>query len=572
MIPVHLSPLANHLWQSTLFAGVAAILALVLRKNRAQTRYLLWLSASVKFLVPFSLLVGVGSQFEWRSAAAVAPTLPLARAMEQISQPFTPLRHAVITPSRVPLAPKVLGVQWFCGFAGVLFVWCVRWQRIRAALRVGSPLPLEAPIRVISSPTLIEPGLFGIFRPVLLLPDGIADRLTPAQFQAILAHELCHLRRRDNLAAATHMVVEAIFWFHPLVWWIGARLIEERERACDEEVLQQGSQPEVYAEGILRVCKLYLESPLSCSSGVTGADLKQRIEAIMTHRILPRLTLTRKLLVASAGIAAVTGPIVLGIVNSPPVRAQAGSASLRFEVASIKPAKPDPLNRGFRMVSGGSINASSTTLKQLVAFAYDVQDSQISGGPSWISSEKYDILAQPVPSEVPADVREMSEDQRKRALDRMRQRLRSLLAERFQLTVSRDTKELPAYALRIGKNGSKLQEFKEGEHNLEGIGLGKGQLTLRRSTMQMLATVLSKLVGGPVQDQTGLTGTFDGKLEWTPEPGEPSLVPETTPTPTLSGRPSLFTAVQEQLGLKLESTGDPVEMIVVDKVEKPSEN
>jgi bla regulator protein blaR1 len=231
MIPVHLSPLANHLWQSTLFAGVAAILALALRKNRAQTCYLLWLSASVKFLVPFSLLVGVGGQFEWRSAAAVAPALPLAMAIEQISQPFTPPRHAVTTPSRIPMAPKVLGVLWFCGSAGVLFVWCLRWQRIRAALRAGSPLPLEAPIRVISSPTLLEPGVFGVFRPVLLLPDGIADRLTPAQFKAILAHELCHLRRRDNLAAATHMLVEAIFWFHPLVWWIGARLIEERERA-----------------------------------------------------------------------------------------------------------------------------------------------------------------------------------------------------------------------------------------------------------------------------------------------------------------------------------------------------
>ena len=90
--------------------------------------------------------------------------------------------------------------------------------------------------------------------------------------------------------------------------------------------------------------------------------------------------------------------------------------------------------------------------------------------------------------------------------------------------------------------------------------------------MQILATVLSKLVGGPVQDQTGLTGTFDGKLEWTPEPGEPNLVPEDTPTPNLSGRPPLFTGVQEQFGLKLESTGDPVEMIIVDKVEKPSEN
>ena len=159
-----------------------------------------------------------------------------------------------------------------------------------------------------------------------------------------------------------------------------------------------------------------------------------------------------------------------------------------------------------------------------------------------------------------------------RSLERVRQRLRSLLAERFRLTVRRETKKLPAYALLIGKNGSKLREFKEGEHDLQGIGLGKGQLTLRRSTMQMMANVLSQLVGGPVQDRTGLTGAFEGKLEWTPEPGEPSLVPETTPTPNLSGRPSLFTAIQEQLGLKLESTGDPVEIIVVDKVEKPSEN
>ena len=165
MIPVHLSPLANHLWQSTLFAGVAAILALVLRKNRAQTRYLVWFSASVKFLVPFSLLVSVGSQFEWRSAATVLPARPLAMAMEQISQPFTSLRHAVVPPPRIPMAPKVLGVLWFCGSAAVLFVWCVRWQRIRAALRLGSPLPLAAPIPVISSPTLLEPGLFGIFCP-----------------------------------------------------------------------------------------------------------------------------------------------------------------------------------------------------------------------------------------------------------------------------------------------------------------------------------------------------------------------------------------------------------------------
>ncbi len=127
--------------------------------------------------------------------------------------------------------------------------------------------------------------MVGLLRPILLLPAGIAERLTPPQLEAVLAHELCHVRRRDNLFASIHMIVEAIFWFHPLVWWIGARLVEERERACDEEVLSLGSEPHVYAEAILNVCKLYVESPLVCVSGVTGANLKRRIEAIMTNRI-----------------------------------------------------------------------------------------------------------------------------------------------------------------------------------------------------------------------------------------------------------------------------------------------
>jgi beta-lactamase regulating signal transducer with metallopeptidase domain len=91
---------------------------------------------------------------------------------------------------------------------------------------------------------------------VLLLPEGIADRLAPAQYDAIVAHEmLCHVQRRDNLTGAAHLIVEAIFWFHPLVWWIRARLLEERERACDEAVLQSGSKPQRYAEGILNVYK-----------------------------------------------------------------------------------------------------------------------------------------------------------------------------------------------------------------------------------------------------------------------------------------------------------------------------
>src|SRR5580704_4826161 len=138
-------------------------------------------------------------------------------------------------------------------------------------------------MNVMSSPDLLEPGIIGIRRPVLLLPDGITDRLTRAELHAIIAHEWCHVRRRDNLVATLHMIIEALYWFHPMMWWIEARLIDERERACDEAVLRAGYDPHIYADGILNVCKFYVESPLVCASGVTGSDLKKRIEAIMNN-------------------------------------------------------------------------------------------------------------------------------------------------------------------------------------------------------------------------------------------------------------------------------------------------
>src|SRR6185312_10346697 len=98
------------------------------------------------------------------------------------------------------------------------------------------------PVLTTSAP--VEPGLIGIFRPVLTLPDGILARLSPQEMDAILAHELCHFRRRDNLTAAIHMLVESLFWFHPLIWWLGRRLMTERERACDEAVLAAGNRSE----------------------------------------------------------------------------------------------------------------------------------------------------------------------------------------------------------------------------------------------------------------------------------------------------------------------------------------
>jgi len=571
MAPLSLSPMANHLWQSTAFAGVAALLALAMHKNRAQIRYCIWLAASIKFLVPFSLLMTAGRMFEWRTAPA-----PLSSAVAQISQPFGPIE---MTASTIPAAsvasslwPAAFTAAWLLGMAVLLLVWWRRWLRTRSAVRSAALLPIEAPIptgiEVRSSSSRLEPGVFGVFRPVLVLPEDIAGRLTAPQLKAILAHELCHVRRRDNLGAAVHMMVEAIFWFHPLVWWIGARLVEERERACDEEVLRQGSEPEVYAQGILNVCRFYLESPLACASGVTGADLKKRIEAIMTARIAHRLTLARQLMLAVAGMMAVAAPILIGIINAPRIRAQEpGAKPLRFDVASIKPASPvDTMKARQELLPGGGLRVSNVSLMQLITFAYDVPESQVSGAPGWVEKVRYDILAKADQSSGSA-----ANPQGRMAQMQTRERVQSLLAERFNLVVHPDTKEGPVLALVVAKDGPKIQPSKQSEDIPPGTMRSATQINARRGTMAMLCAVLTNWMHRPVMDQTGLTGNYDYVLKYAPDPAESHLFPPESNPPDPAG-PSVFTALQEQLGLKLESRKGQVEVIVIDRVAKPTEN
>jgi TPR repeat protein/beta-lactamase regulating signal transducer with metallopeptidase domain len=311
----------DHLWQSTLFAALAAFLTLAFRENRANTRFCIWLAASVKFLIPISPVVAIFHTMTWRAASS--SVVPISPLIVEPAAPIAamPVAHVSLA-AAVPAEPAsvsivtILFAVWACGAAATYAWWLVRWLRMRAILRNSLPLQLDAPIPIKSSPALLEPGLFGVFRPVLVLPEGIVASLTRQQLDAILAHELAHWRRHDNLSAALHMIVEGLFWFHPLVWWIGRRLVVERERACDEAVIQSRCERKAYAEAILTVCRSYLCQPLPCVSGVTGGDLQGRVAAIMTGRIGARLQVAKKLMLTAVICGLIGVPVAMGVTGA----------------------------------------------------------------------------------------------------------------------------------------------------------------------------------------------------------------------------------------------------------------
>jgi beta-lactamase regulating signal transducer with metallopeptidase domain len=424
--------MANHLWQSTLFAIAAGLLTLLLRKHHARARHWLWLAASLKFLLPFSLLVSIGSRLAPDPAVAPVVYPVFYFAIDEITQPFsqlgvrvTPAHAPSIASSILPQLTQAIGALWLAGFLAVLVLWCVRWRRVSAATKSATPLEegrevavlrrmeriggIRRPLAMLLSRTSLEPGIFGIARPVLVWPEGISQHLDDQHLEAILAHEVWHVRRRDNLFAALHMLVEAVFWFYPLVWWLGARLIDERERACDEEVVALGKDRQIYAESILKVCEFCLGTSLPCVSGVTGADLKRRMVHIMNDRISLKLDFARKALLTVAAVLAIAVPITFGLFTATPSRAQSQVATSNvsapvFSSVSIKAHESaDPMRTKMMFsLMDGSFVANGVTLERLIQMAYHVQDAQISGGRDLLNKTKFDIEAKLDPSFVAA--------------------------------------------------------------------------------------------------------------------------------------------------------------------------
>jgi uncharacterized protein (TIGR03435 family) len=245
-----------------------------------------------------------------------------------------------------------------------------------------------------------------------------------------------------------------------------------------------------------------------------------------------------------------------------PPRPMAADAPTTFEVATIKLSNPDTPGRLFT-VRGRQVLTINTTLSDLVVFAYDLHAKQIAGGPDWAETQKFDVTGQPEAPGVPSIVQ-------------LRGMIRQLLADRFKLAFHRDKRDMPVYAIVVGPNGHKLTKNETNPNGLPGlIFRGLGVLPVSNATMADFAGVLqSAVLDRPVVDKTGLTGRWDFQVRWTPDESQFASMGVRVPPPTNdpAAPPGIFTAFTEQLGLKLDPVRAPVEVLVIDKVEKPSEN
>jgi uncharacterized protein (TIGR03435 family) len=253
--------------------------------------------------------------------------------------------------------------------------------------------------------------------------------------------------------------------------------------------------------------------------------------------------------------------LLVGLVVLAQITGTHGQSPLpRFDAASIKPNRSGSRDSTMRTPPGGTFTATNVSLERLIPNAFNLLPFQVTGGPSWLASERFDIVARP-PSDVPGD--------------RLPDLLQSLLADRFGMKAHRETREQPIYALVVADGSARLGPkltrttadcaALEAEKRVSaecagmiGIGAGGGTLTLKGRPLSRLAETLGNVVGRVVVDQTGLTGNYELELRWSAGDSTAS-----------SNDPTIFTAVQEQLGLRLRSSTGPVEMLVIDAIERP---
>ena len=588
MIVQILAAVLNSLWQ-------AAIVAI-----------LVW--ASLRFLPRIKIYVNAATRYViWWAALVMILLLPIApRILENLRAPAQPIHsptaRSVSPPNLrapvIPDAPFILTVgdrrtaRWpllvLALWAAVFLYRTLQIVRsyfyLRGVKRSASlsrrPLPAIArPITLLLSNEISSPMAVGFLRPAVILPESLPGELAQAELEHVLLHETAHISRYDDWTNLAARLLGAAFALHPLAIWILWQIEREREMACDDWVVARIGAARPYAASLARMFELRRsrgsEAPgLKLASGIFGSGSRtvERIENLLKRRsaFRPQVSLFRiaagLLLLLTLAVADSFAPRWIIFAQKPAFAQQPDPRA--FEVTSVKlnTGESQRSTWGFPPHSAG-FTATNVNLKTLIRLAYKIKDSQIQGGAGWIDSERYDVAGKPPEGEP--------------GLEPSRVMLRTLLHDRFKLTIHREMKPIPVYELMAAGNGLKLPQpqrtncvdpFTASPGNqppCRGFLQGPGFLTSAETSTAELADVLGNILDRPVVDKTEHPGTFYMRLEFAPDT---IASPSTDGPDSDTSRPSLFTALQDNLGLKLESRKDPAEVIVIDHAEKPDAN
>jgi beta-lactamase regulating signal transducer with metallopeptidase domain len=346
--------LANHLWQATLFSLLALAAAVSLRRAPARARYFAWLVALLKFALPSVLLFFIAARAgvdlssvpftSSRDARPEAGALDVSPLLSPVTapEPFVRSEEPAAQESGASVAATsetttkaggfgLAGVAfcvWLAGCALLALSWLRKGYALAASVRAGreavtgreadalrrvkSNFGVSRQVRLVLTTDVSEPGVWGVLSPVVVLPEGVAERLDDAELETVFMHELAHVKRWDNLAGNFQRALCCLFWFHPVVWFINRQLLAEREQACDDMVVRRGGSSEVYANGIAKVCRYCLGREAVGLSKVTGSDLKRRVERIISRSAGKRMSLPHALVLSILTAAAVTLSIASG--------------------------------------------------------------------------------------------------------------------------------------------------------------------------------------------------------------------------------------------------------------------
>ena len=353
--------LLHHLWQATLFAAVVWLFCLLAKRSSGKTRYGIWLLASFKFALPAILFVWIAGWLDihipWplkaisASSTRVVMEFPLTKQSEQ----------TVVIGRLEPDTPRteLAHTEFYCSFTlvwtlGCLFFLKIWWRRhctMKTKLRKGEPLisgtALESlhraksvlqerrPMTLILSSDFPEPGVCGIRRPKLVLPKRVAEVLTNQELEAVLLHEVAHVRRRDNLASMFQSWLCCLFWFHPVIWLIDRQLLVERERACDEEVLSHIPNCQEYLSSLLKVFRLSLGAKLAGASLITGSDLKRRIDHMRSHDSRKHSVIWHRVLISGFVLA-----LIVSVIGAATAESRVAGGATESRIVKARYSQP----------------------------------------------------------------------------------------------------------------------------------------------------------------------------------------------------------------------------------------